>query len=78
MNYEESITNYELRKMNSQLRKMRNNKRRNNQTNQGCVGGNLRVYPAMVNTIPIIINQLRKDVHADTQFRQNNKTNINK
>jgi hypothetical protein len=30
---------------------MRNNQRRNNQTNQGCVGVNLRVCPAMTNTI---------------------------
>jgi hypothetical protein len=37
MNYEKSITNYELRKINYKLIKMRNN-----QTNQGCVGTNLR------------------------------------
>jgi hypothetical protein len=79
MNYEESITNYELRITKNelritknklwirknQLREMRNNQMRNNQTNQGCVGRNLRVCPAIANTIPIIIKQLRKDAHAD-------------
>jgi hypothetical protein len=32
---------------------MINNQRRNNQTNQGCVGTNLRVCPAIANSIGI-------------------------
>jgi hypothetical protein len=45
------ITNYKLRKINYELIKMRNSQRRNNQTNQGCVGANLRVCPTIANTI---------------------------
>jgi hypothetical protein len=55
---------------------MRNNQRRNNQTIQGCIGANLRVCPTMVNTIPTIIKQsrkneqLRKVAHAGVPLQQ--------
>jgi hypothetical protein len=57
---------------------MRNNQRKNNQTNQGCVGENLRVCPATVNTIPIIKQlgkgeQLRKGAHAGVPLQAHTK-----
>jgi hypothetical protein len=52
-NYELRITNYKLQITENQLRKMRNSQRRNNQANQGCVGTNLRVCPAIANAVGI-------------------------
>jgi hypothetical protein len=39
--------------MNYELIKMRNKQRRYNQTNQDCIGANLRVCPAIANSIDI-------------------------
>jgi hypothetical protein len=48
---------------------MRNNKRRNNETNQGCGGEKLRVCPAIANSVAISKQTEFSFANAGTSYK---------